>query len=148
MKVVNPSDPENLPGLGAAIMDLENNTLNQISGTIGKLIYLASTRDYNSGLYHHDGIAFRFNEQVANAALGFHHKRIFREMLGCSIQELVGHLGSYIEVSGQSRKEFLNLWKTLEPFRVVVPRDADPLEVSLLLSNIRAALSVLTHQEQ
>ena len=52
-----------------AIEDLQNHTLEGISGSIARLVYLASTRDYNSGRYYHDGLAFRFTEEVAQTAL-------------------------------------------------------------------------------
>jgi len=40
--------------------DLVNRTLSRISCDLGRLIYLASTREYNTGNYHHEGLASRF----------------------------------------------------------------------------------------
>ena len=52
-----------------AIDDLKNRTIAGIAGDIGRLIYLASTRDYNTGRYYHAGLASRFTEEVASNAL-------------------------------------------------------------------------------
>src|SRR6266404_4882280 len=40
----------------AAREDLNNRTLARIGLEFGRLIYLASTRDYNTGRYYHDGL--------------------------------------------------------------------------------------------
>ena len=40
----------------AAYDDLLNRSLSKISCDLARLIYLASTRDYNTGTYHHDGL--------------------------------------------------------------------------------------------
>jgi len=37
--------------------DLLHRTLSRISCDLGRLIYLASTRDYNTGNYYHEGLA-------------------------------------------------------------------------------------------
>ncbi len=41
--------------------DLLNRSLSRISCELGRLIYLASTRDYNTGNYYHEGLASRFS---------------------------------------------------------------------------------------
>ena len=47
-----------------ALNDLQGHTLRGIPGEIARLVYLASTRDYNTGRYYHDGLVFRFTEEV------------------------------------------------------------------------------------
>src|SRR2546430_10794616 len=43
--------------------DLLHRTLSRISCDLGRLIYLASTRDYNTGNYYHEGLATRFRDR-------------------------------------------------------------------------------------
>lgn len=126
-----------------AIEDLQNHTLEGISGSIAKLIYLASTRDYNSGRYYHDGLAFRFTEEVAQTALGLYHAKVFQELVSSSLEELCSQLESYMKSSGIAPNDFLELWRKLEPYRVTVPLDCDNLSASLFFSNIKVALAIL-----
>jgi hypothetical protein len=126
-----------------AIEDLQNHTLEGISGSIAKLVYLASTRDYNSGRYYHDGLAFRFTEEVAQTALGVYHSRIFQEIVSSSLEDLCCQLESYMKSSGIAPTDFLELWRKLEPYRVTVPLDCDNLSARLFFSNIKVALAIL-----
>ena len=51
--------------VGQAVTDLTNRTLSRLPGDFSRLVYLASSRDYNTGQYYHDGLAFHFSESVA-----------------------------------------------------------------------------------
>ena len=53
----------------AAYDDLLKRSLSKVSCDLARLIYLASTRDYNTGAYHHDGLASRFRADAASKAL-------------------------------------------------------------------------------
>jgi hypothetical protein len=137
------SNPVKRVSVEEAIEDLQNHTLEGISGSIAKLIYLASTRDYNSGRYYHDGLAFRFTEEVAQTALGLYHAKVFQELVSSSLEELCSQLESYMKSSGIAPNDFLELWRKLEPYRVTVPLDCDNLSASLFFSNIKVALAIL-----
>ena len=54
--------------------DLLRRSLSPISGDLARLIYLASTRDYNTGKYHHDGLAAHFSSEIACQALELAHQ--------------------------------------------------------------------------
>ena len=54
--------------------DLLRRSLSHISGDLARLIYLASTRDYNTGKYHHDGLAAHFQTEIACQALELAHR--------------------------------------------------------------------------
>ncbi len=131
-----------------AIEDLEKHTLRSIPGEIGQLVYLASTRDYNTGVYYHDGLAFRYSEEVARTALALHHKKVFRELVFSSLETLVEQLDRYMKSSRVLPNEFLELWRKLEPYRITVPLDCDPLSVELFFSNIRTAVAILEARQE
>jgi len=48
-----------------AAEDVHRRTLATIPRALDRFIYLASTRDYNTGMYFHDGLAARFSAEVA-----------------------------------------------------------------------------------
>lgn len=126
-----------------AFEDLFSRTLSRIPNHIGRLIYLASTRDYNSGTYQHEGLAARFSPADANRALKAAHHQVFEQLAALSLEELVKELGEYIKTSDEAEGEFLKAWRELEPYRVAIPMDVDPTTAQLLLSNVRVALEVL-----
>ena len=47
-----------------AAEDLRRRTLATVQEPLDRMIYLASMRDYNTGLYHHEGLAARFGGGV------------------------------------------------------------------------------------
>lgn len=98
----------------AAFEDLQNRTLAGISGEIAQLVYLASTRDYNTGEYYHDGLAARFSQESARDALAAHHKKVFQALVSSSLEKLVEHLKAYIRSASLSEADFVRLWKKLE----------------------------------
>jgi hypothetical protein len=123
--------------------DLLRRSLSKISGDLGRLIYLASTRDYNTGTYHHEGLAARFRSDVAGKALEAAHRQVFYKISACALKELVEELEIYIHSSRQSRKDVLHVWQKLEPYRVAIPVDVNRVVARLFLSNVRLALAVL-----
>ncbi len=73
----------------AARRDLADRTLATIRGDLARLIYLASMRDYNTGEYHHEGLAYMFTESVAGKAIAACHRDVFRRLILCSVFMLV-----------------------------------------------------------
>ena len=126
-----------------AAQDLRRRTLAKIERPLDRFIYLASTRDYNTGLYYHDGLVDRFSEDVACQALSECHRQAFRELLGSSLEGLVGQLHSYMERTHAGAPQFIALWKSLEPYRVAVPVGEHKLSTELLFSNLKVALAIL-----
>ena len=129
--------------LNAAMDDLRRHTLNTLPGNLSRLIYLAATRDYNTGKYYHDGLAIRFSPGITNQALAACHRETFENLAELRIEQLVRQLEEYVESNCSDREELLSMWRTLEPFRVVVPAACDPIAAQLFCSNVRIALAVL-----
>jgi hypothetical protein len=128
--------------------DLLRRSLSKISGDLARLIYLASTRDYNTGKYHHDGLAAHFQADLACQALELAHRQIFYRIAARSLEEVVAELELYINSSRQSREEVLQVWQKLEPYRVALPVDVNAPVAQLFVSNIRLALAILRRRQQ
>jgi hypothetical protein len=126
-----------------AAEDLRRRTLAAIRDPLDRLIYLASMRDYNSGLYYHAGLATRFGDDVACEALAHCHIEAYWQLLASPLESIVDQLASYASRSGTSPDEMIAAWKGLEPYRVAVPATSDPLATDFVCSNLKLALSIL-----
>lgn len=128
--------------------DLRCRTLSHMPAPLERMIYLGATRDYNSGLYYHDGLASRFSEEVACEALANCHLEAYRELLNSSVEDLVRQMDAYIQSTRSAPCDFIAAWKSLQPYRVAVPAAADPLAAEFLCANLRVALAIWeVHQE-
>jgi hypothetical protein len=126
-----------------AYEDLLRRSLCKISGDLARLIYLASTRDYNTGKYHHDGLAAHFRADIACQALELAHRQIFYQIATRSLEDLVAEVDLYVSSSRQDRDEVLHVWQKLEPYRVALPVNVDAVAAQLFVSNIKLALAIL-----
>lgn len=126
----------------AAGDDLRRRTLVHLPLALERMIYLASTRDYNSGLYHHQGLASRYSEEAACEGLADCHRECFRELLSASLEDLVHQVQAYAESTGALASNFIAAWKDLEPYRVAVPVGTDPLAANFVFSNLKIALTI------
>src|SRR5262249_45578568 len=71
----------------SAAEDLWKRTLCQIPTVYGRLSYLASLRDQNSGIYRHHGLMAVFGREESSRALRESHESAFREWIHLSMRE-------------------------------------------------------------
>lgn len=126
-----------------AVDDLNRRTLAHIPGEFARFVYLASTRDYNTGRYYHEGLSWQFTPEVTVCALAICHEEFFKRLVYKPLADLVGEVKNYIASLHEGSDEVLEAWTRLEPFRVAIPLDHNPLEAELFLSNVRVALAIL-----
>ena len=123
--------------------DLWRRSLSKIPGDLNRLVYLATTRDYNSGRYHHSGLETSFGFTAASQALEAAHRDMFWKLAQASLEQIVQELELYVRNSGESPEELLRTWRSLQPYRIALPLSIDPLAAHLLLSNLKLGLEVL-----
>ena len=128
--------------------DLLHRTLSRISCDLGRLIYLASMRDYNSGSYHHDGLTDRFSPEIARKALELAHRQVFYRVSALSLENVVEEIEIYLRSSRESPEKFLRAWEKLEPYHIAIPLEVNPTVARLFLSNIRLALAILRFRQE
>src|SRR5712692_9669341 len=128
--------------------DLVNRTLSRIFCDLGRLIYLASTREYNTGNYHHEGLASRFGPEVARKALELAHRLAFYKVSALSLEDLVSELETYLRSTKENPQECLRAWQKLEPYRIAMPADVNVTVARLFTSNLRLALAILHFRQE
>ena len=131
----------------AARKDLTNRTLAKIHGDFSRLIYLASMRDYNTGEYHHDGLACQFTEAVAGRAIEGCHREVFRRLVLCSVKKLVEQLELYADSNCPTSSDLVRVWEKLQPYTVTIPFECTLLTARFFTLNVRAALAILQSRQ-
>jgi len=140
--------PERAVTVEEAYDDLLHRSLSRLNGDLACLIYLASTRDYNTGNYRHDGLAARFHLDIACQALELAHREIFYRIAAYPLEQLVGEVELYVNASQQGREEILQVWQKLEPYRVALPVNVNVALAQLFVSNIKLALAIVQRRQK
>src|SRR5205807_5747220 len=113
--------------------DFSSRSLARIPSALERLIYIASTRDYNSGLYHHEGLAARFDPVAAAKALECAHVELFRDVSLMPLGQLSEELEKYMQSAKEEPLAFLTAWQNLEPYRVAIPMHVAPTAAELFV---------------
>jgi hypothetical protein len=127
----------------SACRNLQGHTLSQVPGLFAQLIYLASTRDYLSGVYHHDGLEYEYGSEIAGQALKRCHTELFLKLVALPLPALVDELQAYLTSSGTDFAHSLLLWDKLQIYRVTPPLDCSRVSAEFFLSNVKIALAIL-----
>ena len=138
-----PSERENVVLARNAASDLWRNTLSQIPSVFGRLMFLSSLRNLNSGRYEHHGLALVFGSYEASKALKKSHREAFAEWLSYDIEEQKADLDLYLSDQIDHKRTILKTWEKLEPYRNILPSSVKDPERKLYLADLRAILNLL-----
>ncbi len=123
--------------------DLWDRTIAVIPSHIGKLAYLSSLRDCNSGRYNHYGLATIYSADESDMALREAHVELFYEWLKKPLSDQKEDLELYFRTVEGELDEILENWKLLEPYRAFIPADADAAGRRLYLDDVAIILDLM-----
>ena len=126
-----------------AAEDLRARSLSHIDPLIGQLVFVASTRDYNSGEYSHEGLASRYGFEAAREALSQVHEAIFQDVLKLKLADLSTDLERYLQAGDADAGQMLRSWQSLKAYQLLPPADSDAISMALFCSNMKIALALL-----
>ncbi|MBI3697373.1 MAG: hypothetical protein HY238_21370 [Acidobacteria bacterium] len=126
-----------------ARQDLWKRTLAQVPTTFGRIAYLASLRDPDTGRYEHFGLAQVYSEEDANRALGQSHQQAFSEWLKFPLERQKQDLEEYLGALGKDRRRVLDTWGRLAPYRNLLPSSATEAEQELFIADLELILDLL-----
>jgi len=129
-----------------AAADLWRNTLSQIPSVFGRLVYLCSLRDANSGLYQHYGLAQVFSDREADRVLRQSHDQTFADWLCFNLEQQKADLDLYLSGLGSNRRTILDTWIRLTPYRGLIPSVVRDVERRLYLADLETILELLKNE--
>jgi len=125
------------------VEDLWDRTISAIPSHIGKLAYLSSLRDSNSGRYNHYGLETIYSAEESDITLREAHLELFYEWLKKPLQDQKEDLELYFRTVEGELDEVLENWKLLEPYRSFIPADADAAGRRLYLDDVGIILDLM-----
>jgi hypothetical protein len=123
--------------------ELWSRTLVQIHSVFGRLVYLASLRDPNSGQYQHFGFSQRFSERESDKTIRRSHVNVFMDWLCFSLEQQRADLESYLDSVGQDRLTILANWREWPPFMNWIPAQSRPADRELFRSDLEMVLEMV-----
>jgi hypothetical protein len=126
----------------SATADLFKNTLSRIPTLFGRLAYLASLRDSNSGIYRHHGLASIFGREESRRALSQSHQAVFQEWLKLPLAEKKEDLSAYFQDLEDPLPIVLDNWTTMRAPRSYMPASARESERELFCTEFDVLLEV------
>jgi hypothetical protein len=127
-----------------ALADLWKHTLSQIPSTYGRLAYLASLRDANSGVYRHHGLSAAFGREESLSALRKSHEDSFQEWLRLPLSGKSADLIIHFQNLEENPRQVVTYLARATPYLSQVPDSASPaqrrqfkMEMEILLDLIK-----------
>jgi hypothetical protein len=127
----------------SAMSDLWRHTLAQIPTVYGRLAYLSSLRDVNSGIYRHHGLSAMFGRDESNLALRHSHEKAFEEWLKLPLREQHKDLGEYLASLDEPRPVIVEQWLKARNYKMLVPESARAAERLLFSRDLEALLEAI-----
>jgi hypothetical protein len=118
-------------------------TLFQIHSIFGRLVYLSSLRDPNTGAYQHFGFAQRFSEREADRTIRRSHMNAFSDWLWFSLEEQRTDLEKYFDSIGGDRRAILGAWREWPPYMNWLPAQSRPADRELFRSDLEIVLDLI-----
>ena len=126
--------------------ELWRHTLSQIPSSFGRLVYLASLRDQNTGRYEHHGLSQMFGENESDRTLRQSHEQTFAEWLAFDLKQQKQDLDLYLSAFQVEKRTILATWIRLAPYRNLTPTTVQEPERRLYLTDIEAILELLSSE--
>ena len=127
----------------SAAGDLWKHTLSQIPTVYGRLSYLASLRDQNSGIYRHHGLAAIFGREESSRALRESHEQAFVEWIGLTMREKKLDLAQHFARLEDPVSLVVEHLLSSRVYRSQMPASARRMEQQLFCADLEALLETI-----
>lgn len=126
-----------------AIADSWQRTLSAIPTLIGRIAYLSSLRNPNTGIYEHFGLAQRVGEDEVDRILRRSHMNTFVDWLSCNLEKQKEELEEYFSGLDGDQREMIASWLSLQPWNTWPPAESRDVERKLFNADLAVVLELL-----
>jgi hypothetical protein len=127
----------------SASADLWKQTLSRIPTAYGRLTYLVSLRDPNSGVYRHHGLSAVFGRDESVRALRESHEQAFLEWLTLDLELKTTDLREYINGLEEDREVVLRYLARSARSEFQLPDSARASEKLLFHRDLETAVALI-----
>jgi hypothetical protein len=127
----------------SAADDLWKHTLSQIPTLYGRIAYLASLRDQNSGAYRHHGLAVLFGRDESSRALRESHEDVFVEWIRLSMREKRMDVARHFATLEDPVSVVAEHMLASRIYHTQIPAAAERLEQELFCTDLKTVLETI-----
>jgi hypothetical protein len=131
----------------AIIEDFSSQTLAAIASDFGRLYYVSSLKDSDSGRYEHDGLNSLYSETAVQAALSHCHEELFSRILETPLREQERDLGACLGTAGDQYWDVIESWSENRHFKDMCPDGLPDYLKDLFCSNMVALLALFSSRK-
>jgi hypothetical protein len=128
----------------AVVEDFSSQTLAAISSDFGRLYYVSSLKDSNSGRYEHDGLTSLYPENAVQSALSHCHEELFSRILETPLRKQECDLRACLGSAGDKYWDVVENWRENRCFQEMCPEGLPNYLNDLFCSNMGALLAVFS----
>jgi hypothetical protein len=126
-----------------AIAESWQRTLSAIPTLIGRMAYLASLRNANTGIYEHFGLAQRVGADEVDRTLRRSHMNLFVDWLSLALENQKDQLEEYFSGLDGDRRELISSWLAMQPWNGWAPAESRDVERKLFNADLAVILELL-----
>jgi len=131
----------------AVIEDFSSQTLAAISSVFGRLYYVSSLKDSNSGRYEHDGLTSLYPESAVQTALSHCHEELFSRILETPLRDQERDLHACLGSAGDQYWNVVGSWRENRYFQDMCPEGMPDYLRDLFCSNMAALLAIFSSRK-
>jgi hypothetical protein len=131
----------------AVIEDFSSQSLAAISTDIGRLYYISSLKDPDSGRYEHDGLKSLYPENAVQAGISHCHEELFSRILETPLREQERELDTCLGSAGDKYWDVVESWRESRFFQEFCPEGLPDYLQDLFCSNMGALLAIFSSKK-
>jgi len=126
----------------SVVEDFTSRTLAVIPSDFGRLYYVNSLKDPDTGQYTHDGLMDLYPNNSVQAALGQCHEELFSRILETSLRDQERDLRKCLDAAGNEFWSVIQSWRESRHYRTMCPQGLPDYLNELFCSNMQTLLEI------